>query len=84
MIRRWRHVNDPRAQGMKHPAALNGPFGGETDTFAIPGIRGKIDDPHDGRDGIKGEGLPAHGKFAHLRARGLPVAFQQAGQLLQG
>ncbi|MDB6123873.1 MAG: hypothetical protein JWQ71_2866 [Pedosphaera sp.] len=56
-------INDLRTLGVEDFAALDGAFGGEANTFAIPGIGGEIDDSHDGGLRIESEGLVADGKF---------------------
>ena len=42
------HVHEVRALGGQNPAALDRRLRRQADTFAIPGIRREIDNPHDG------------------------------------
>ena len=64
-------------------AAADGGLGGEADALAIPGIGGEIDDAHDGRAGVEGEGTAAKGEFADGRGGGGAMVFQEFGQLFE-
>ena len=62
---------------------MDGGVGTQADTFAIPGIRGKIDHSHDGGLRIKVERDTADGEFTYPRRSCLAMVVEKCTQIFQ-